>query len=103
MCGGEKYFSSIPYSTYDLPRELQWIGLIYAFESFFELILFNLIKYNVNQLYSLFLLFVLSYLLVTRKRCLHYSLDESLFAKELPISKFSDWFFGSFLVNLLLV
>jgi len=24
MCGGEKYFSAIPYSTYDLPIELQW-------------------------------------------------------------------------------
>jgi len=24
MCGGEKYFSAIPYSTYDPPRKLQW-------------------------------------------------------------------------------
>jgi len=24
MCGGETYFSAIPYSTDDLPRELQW-------------------------------------------------------------------------------
>jgi len=24
MCGGEKYFSAVPYSTYDPPRKLQW-------------------------------------------------------------------------------
>jgi len=24
MCGGEKYFSAIPYPTYDPSRKLQW-------------------------------------------------------------------------------